>query len=167
MKTIDELDALHAVATAGEWVDYCFEDTSGTTHGAVKVNAGRKQVHVCETRFGRDGDPDCRFIAAAKNAWPEVSARLRAAEAEVERLRGEAEAFRACIRQREAAELAALADVDELRAECERLRGALREACSHLDMAVEASEESGDLDEIEAQEERDFIKGLRAALGEP
>ena len=88
MKTLDELDALHAAATAGEWVDYPFADTIATTRGAVKVNAGRQQIHVCETRFGRDGDPDCRAIVALKNNWPAFSARLRAAEAEVERLRG-------------------------------------------------------------------------------
>lgn len=51
--------------------------------------------------------------------------------------------------------------------ECERLRGALREACTHLDMAVEASEESGDLDKEEVQEEREFIGRCRAALGDP
>lgn len=51
-------------------------------------------------------------------------------------------------------------------AECERLRTALLAACAHLDMAVEASEESGDLDEEEAREERVFIKGLRRLSAE-
>lgn len=52
-------------------------------------------------------------------------------------------------------------------AEVERLKTTLQEACTHLDMAVEASEESGDLDKEEAQEERDFIGRCRAALGGP
>lgn len=32
--------------------------------------------------------PDCRSLAALHVAWPSISARLRAAEVEVERLRG-------------------------------------------------------------------------------
>lgn len=37
-----------------------------------------------------------------------------------------------------------LDDLSTLLAEVERLRSSLREACIHLDMAVEASEESGE-----------------------
>ena len=124
---LDELDRLHAAATAGEWESVLCDaphvnDEVRMIEGPVTRANGKKFVPVI-SRISPRADAD--FIAAAKNAWPAISARLRAAEAEVE-----------------------------------RLRGALREACSHLDMAVEASEESGDLDEEEAQEERDFIKGF-------
>ena len=149
---LDELDRLHAAAWEGAWTAETWEGDCGARDGCPSGN-DCDGSHDCETILapeaypsppgqvvaqashadGRIKTPGLEQFAAANaaaivalhNAWPSFSARLRAAEAEVE-----------------------------------RLRGALREACSHLDMAVEASEESGDLDEIEAQEERDFIKGF-------
>lgn len=53
--------------------------------GPVTRANGKKFVPVI-SRISPRADAD--FIAAAKNAWPAFSARLRAAEAEVERLRG-------------------------------------------------------------------------------
>lgn len=74
MKTLEELDRLHAAATAGEWVH---DDRD--MWGCVRAPG------ILLTVFGAAGDGEqratCAFIAAAKNAWPEVSARLRAAEA--------------------------------------------------------------------------------------
>lgn len=91
MKTLEELDRLHAAATAGEWVH---DDRD--MWGCVRAPG------ILLTVSGAAGDGEqratCAFIAAAKNAWPEVSARLRAAEAEVERLRGEVAEQRALLR---------------------------------------------------------------------
>ncbi|MBK6463579.1 MAG: hypothetical protein IPF92_21630 [Myxococcales bacterium] len=74
MKTLDELDALHAAATAGEWDALKCE----VRHAAPRASG----VNYHASRADAD------FTATAKNNWPAFSARLRAAEAEVERLRG-------------------------------------------------------------------------------
>ena len=74
MKTIDELDALHAAATAGEWVVRSYQEPSGEFNPAPSWEVYDEDNLV--------------LTAALHNAWPEVSARLRAAKAEVERLRG-------------------------------------------------------------------------------
>ena len=75
MKTLDELDALHAAATAGEWVVRSYQEPSGEHNPAPSWEA-----------YGED---NLVLTAALHNAWPAISARLRAAEAEVARLRGE------------------------------------------------------------------------------
>ena len=73
MADLDELDALHAAATAGEWVVRSYQEPSGEFNPAPSW-----EVY----------DEDNLVISSAlHNAWPTVSARLRAAEAEVERLR--------------------------------------------------------------------------------
>lgn len=87
---LDELDRLHAAATAGEWESVLCDaphvnDEVRMVEGPVTRAHGKKFVPVI-SRISPRADAD--FIAAAKNAWPEVSARLRAAEAEAERLRG-------------------------------------------------------------------------------
>lgn len=69
---IDELDALHAAATAGKWQR---APSSG------RILADGWPVPTSDST-------NAAAIVALHNAWPEVSARLRAAEAEVERLRG-------------------------------------------------------------------------------
>ena len=74
MKTLDELDALHAAATAGEWVVRSYQEPSGEFNPAPSWEVYDEDNLV--------------LTAALHNAWPTVSARLRAAEAEVERLRG-------------------------------------------------------------------------------
>jgi hypothetical protein len=74
MKDIDELDRLHAAATAGEWVVRSYQEPSGEWAPAPSWET-----------YGED---NLTLTAALHNAWPGVSARLRAAEAEVERLRG-------------------------------------------------------------------------------
>lgn len=92
MKTLDELDeldALHAAATAGEWESVLCDaphvnDEVRMIEGPVTRANGKKFVPVI-SRISPRADAD--FIAAAKNTWPAISARLRAAEAEVERLR--------------------------------------------------------------------------------
>ena len=89
MADLDELDALHAAAAAGEWESVLCDaphvnDEVRMIEGPVTRANGKKFVPVI-SRISPRTDAD--FIAAAKNAWPEVSARLRAAEAEVERLR--------------------------------------------------------------------------------
>ncbi len=73
MKDIDELDRLHAAATAGEWVVRSYQEPSGEHSPAPSWEV-----------YDEDNLP---LTAALHNAWPDVSARLRAAEAEVERLR--------------------------------------------------------------------------------
>lgn len=89
MRTIDELDRLHAAATAGEWESVLCDaphvnDEVRMIEGPVTRANGKKFVPVI-SRISPRADAD--FIAAAKNTWPAISARLRAAEAEVERLR--------------------------------------------------------------------------------
>lgn len=74
MKTLDELDALHAAATAGEWVVRSYQEPSGEFSPAPSWDVYDEDNIV--------------LTAALHNAWPTISARLRAAEAEVERLRG-------------------------------------------------------------------------------
>ena len=74
MSDIDELDRLHAAATAGEWVVRSYQEPSGEWAPAPSWET-----------YGED---NLTLTAALKNAWPSVSARLRAAEAEVKRLRG-------------------------------------------------------------------------------
>jgi hypothetical protein len=87
---LDALDAAHAAATPGEWVDYCWSDVVAITNGAVKVDTREAQIHVCEVRRGPDGDADCRAIATLHNAYPAMAAELRA-------LREVAEAARAFV----------------------------------------------------------------------
>ena len=74
MADLDELDALHAAATAGEWVVRSYQEPSGEFNPAPSWEVYDEDNLV--------------LTAALHNAWPTVSARLRAAEAEVERLRG-------------------------------------------------------------------------------
>jgi hypothetical protein len=74
MRTLDELDRLHAAATAGEWVVRSYQEPSGEWAPAPSWET-----------YGED---NLTLTAALKNAWPGISARLRAAEAEVARLRG-------------------------------------------------------------------------------
>lgn len=90
MRTIDELDALHAAATAGEW-ESVLCDAPHVDHDAVRMiegpvtrGKGEKFIPII-SRISPRADAD--FIAAAKNAWPSISARLRAAEAANARLR--------------------------------------------------------------------------------
>lgn len=94
MKTLDELDRLHAAATAGEWADHadesvrwddpmaCGYDSRAHHRGPPYYCTGPR----CATVEGAEADASA--IVALHNAWPSFSARLRAAEAEVERLRG-------------------------------------------------------------------------------
>lgn len=128
MKDIEELDRLHAAATAGEW----YRDERGFAPGVAVTLAfdGSPTLDGRTILRGNTAWPgECRanedFAMHAKNAWPEVSARLRAAEAESAKLRSHYDAA--------APEhnLLALLDLYEGRrleavAECERLRGALR-----------------------------------------
>ena len=74
MADLDELDALHAAATAGEWVVRSYQEPSGEFSPAPSWDVYDEDNIV--------------LTAALHNAWPTISARLRAAEAEVERLRG-------------------------------------------------------------------------------
>lgn len=85
MRTLDELDRLHAAATQGEW-EVRQRDGWWTVRGVDSVafddgSACYEYANQCEA-------PTRDAIVALHNAWPSVSARLRAAEAEVERLRG-------------------------------------------------------------------------------
>ncbi len=83
--TLDELDRLHAAATAGPWEvlvtpesPFCEWRVVGPHYDDAFSDAGQSPC-----------DDDTRdAIVALHNAWPAISARLRAAEAEVERLRG-------------------------------------------------------------------------------
>ncbi|MBL0220014.1 MAG: hypothetical protein IPQ07_39875 [Myxococcales bacterium] len=73
--TLDELDALHAAATAGEW-------QRAPASGRILADGWPVPM----------SDPaNTAAIVALKNNWPAISARLRAAEAEVARLREQTE----------------------------------------------------------------------------
>ena len=74
MADLDELDALHAAATAGEGGVRSYQEPSGEFNPAPSWEVYDEDNLV--------------LTAALHNAWPTVSAQLRAAEAEVERLRG-------------------------------------------------------------------------------
>ena len=70
--TLDELDRLHAESERNSPSPWTVD------HARRVRDADRCLTHGV----------DSLSIVALHNAWPEVSARLRAAEAEVERLRG-------------------------------------------------------------------------------
>ena len=84
--SLDELDALHAAAFPGVWCT----GTRGecATVYVTSVPPMRAVVTFAEV----SNDDNAHAMAALHNAWPAISARLRAAEAEVEveveRLRG-------------------------------------------------------------------------------
>ena len=88
--TPDELDRLHAAATAGEW----YRDERGYTPGVIVTLAfdgsptlDGRSIHRGNTAWPAEARANEDFAMHTKNAWPAFSARLRAAEAEVERLR--------------------------------------------------------------------------------
>ena len=131
--TLDELDALHAAATAGPWEvlvtpesQFCEWRVVGPHYDDAFSDAGQSPC-----------DDDTRdAIVALHNAWPAISARLRAAAAEVEQLQRHYDAA--------APEHNLLAVLDlyegrrlEAEAEVERLRGALRGAIEELDTIPE------------------------------
>lgn len=84
MRDIDELDRLHAAALPGEWVH-----DERDMWGCVQARASASGILLTVSRAaGGDADQKatCAFIVALHNAWPEVSARLRAAEAALARI---------------------------------------------------------------------------------
>lgn len=107
-----ELDALHAAATAGEW----YRDERGYTPGVIVTLAfdgsptldGRSILRG-NTAWPAEARANEDFAMHAKNAWPAFSARLRAAEAEVERLRGEVASLALLVNPQAAREAAATA----------------------------------------------------------
>lgn len=112
---LDELDRLHAAAWDGAWTAETWEVECDARDGCP-TGDDCEGSHDCETILAPEAYPsppgqvvvqtshaDGRItapgleqfarantvaIVALHNAWPEVSARLRAAEADVERLRG-------------------------------------------------------------------------------
>lgn len=86
MNDIDELDRLHAAATQGEWVvcDRVGFWSVRTAEGETAFDDGG----ACDEYAHQCAPPTRDAIVALHNAWPAISARLRAAEAEVARLRG-------------------------------------------------------------------------------
>ena len=83
MGDLDELDRLHAAATAGEWESVlCFapddNDEVRMIEGPVTRGPAGKFIQIISRISPR---ADASAIVALHNAWPEVSARLRAAKA--------------------------------------------------------------------------------------
>lgn len=78
MKTLDELDALYQQTKRKPW----------TFDSAVNEvdYADVRSVFKVARRY--EAEAAARYAVAVANAWPGISARLRAAEAEVKRLRG-------------------------------------------------------------------------------
>ena len=93
MTDLDELDRLHAAATAGEWADHAdenvrWDDPMACGYDSREHHRGPPYYCTgprCATVEGAEADASA--IVALHNTWPSFSARLRAAEAEVERLR--------------------------------------------------------------------------------
>jgi len=78
---LDELDALHAKATPGEW-----RLQGGAGNRLMYVRAGTRPDAIATLRFvatrgvpREQRDADAQSIAALHNAWPSVSAMLRRA----------------------------------------------------------------------------------------
>lgn len=136
MNDIDELDRLHAAATAGEWVVRSYQEPSGEWAPAPSWET-----------YGED---NLTLTAALHNAWPGISARLRAAEVDAANLRvmlGRA--------------------LDEHRVEVERLRRLCRVAAARIDDDALALAEL--LDDQDAPVDGGALADAlsRAALGEP
>lgn len=82
---LDELDRLYAAADPGPWK----LDRQRTYARAAGPGEWVTRPIAIDYSSGPSASlPNLYAIVALHNAWPEVSARLRAAEAEVERLRG-------------------------------------------------------------------------------
>lgn len=97
MKTIDELDRLHAAAWGGPWTaetwDVCLHDCEtilapeAYPDGQVVAQVSHADGRIVAPGLEQFAAANTAAIVALHNAWPSVSARLRAVEAEVERLR--------------------------------------------------------------------------------
>lgn len=97
MKDIDELDRLHAAAWGGPWTaetwDVCLHDCEtilapeAYPDGQVVAQVSHADGRIVAPGLEQFAAANTAAIVALHNAWPSVSARLRAAEAEVERLR--------------------------------------------------------------------------------
>lgn len=97
MKDIDELDRLHAAAWGGPWTaetwDVCLHDCEtilapeAYPDGQVVAQVSHADGRIVAPGLEQFAAANTAAIVALHNAWPDVSARLRAAEAEVERLR--------------------------------------------------------------------------------
>ena len=83
--TLDELDALHAAADPGPWK---LDRQRTYARAAGPGEWVTRPIAVDYSNGPRAALPNLYAIVALKNNWPAFSARLRAAEAEVERLRG-------------------------------------------------------------------------------
>ena len=85
---IDEIDALHAKATPGDW----FYVASMTDEEAMRPGGAYADVVVANededssptSVLDGPSDKDAELIASLKNNWPALSARLREAERKAE-----------------------------------------------------------------------------------
>lgn len=153
MKTIDELDALHAAATAGEWESVTM---SGGWWRVRSADAARLLAFddgsACD-EYDAQCTPATRdAIVALHNAWPEVSARLRAAEA--------------LVAVADDVSAKALARLKAQQVEVERLRTSLALAQSVLRALADCDDaiNAGGVPPLSRAEVAD---AARAALGEP
>jgi hypothetical protein len=86
MKTLEELDALHAAATAGPWAVEDDGESGWRVWTAEHLREGPDILAFDDGSAYGEYSEQCTpatrdAIIALHNAWPEVSARLRAAEA--------------------------------------------------------------------------------------
>lgn len=84
MTDLDKLDALHAATTAGEWKVFiskadpnCIPGIDAPDFTVVLWGYSTDGRDECGV-YSRDGEDNATFIASVKNAWPAVSAELRA-----------------------------------------------------------------------------------------
>lgn len=78
MKTLDELDALHAAADSGPWK---LDRQRTYARAAGPGEWVTRPIAIDYSNGPRAALPNLFAIVALHNAWPSVSARLRAAEA--------------------------------------------------------------------------------------
>lgn len=85
---IDELDAMRAKATAGEW-HACENGAIGGGHLHQEQDEESGQVYVVSCQHviaGCDGRDDREYIAALHNAYPQLAALIRQQQAVIDRL---------------------------------------------------------------------------------
>jgi hypothetical protein len=79
MTDYDQVAAVLAAATRGQWL---ISEKRGKRDGYVRSWDAGKATTVADCRY-KNGEADARFIALARNTYPELLAVARAAEAYV------------------------------------------------------------------------------------
>ena len=92
LKQVQAWRELAEAATPGPWRHLHGDSPEGCPHGELEPNGCWEGVYDTNEMNVEDSSGNCAFIAAARTAVPALCAALDEARAEVERLRGAAEA---------------------------------------------------------------------------